>query len=643
MKRTFTNSLKNESLRYSEYYGMTDVTDSLYDKSLKGENFLHIMKFIKSKENILLAFRSLKRNNGSRTPGVDGVTMKDIEKIGQNEFLQIVRQRLNNFQPRKIKRVEIPKPNGKTRPLGIPSIWDRIIQQCILQIMEPICEAKFNKHSYGFRPNRSCENAIQDCSQRINRSKMQFVVDIDIEGFFDEVSHTKLMRQIWTMGIRDKQLLVILRKMLKAPVVLDDGNTLFPTKGTPQGGVLSPLLANINLNEFDWWIANQWEERNCVELKPHIREGNRQDKNNMYVKMRKSTRLKEIYLVRYCDDFKLFCKTREIAEKIFLASKMWLEERLKLPISEEKSRITNLKKSSSEFLGFTLKLKRFGKIKGKSRFVMHSHISNKALKRIRKNLKDQVKNIKHKLNSHQAIVEINKYNSMVIGIHNYYKIATQINGDLNRLQFDLLRAMYNRFPRATPSKKVSNAFCKQGTYTGKDKGIIPYLKSDMIRYLMKRPILPIGYVKTVKPMNVKRNISKFTPEGRKLIHHRQQVVSEKDLKWLRDYPILGKRGTVELNDNRLSKYVAQRGKCAVTGEELNLLNMHCHHIKLWAITKDDSYQNLVLVTEIVHRLIHVVNIELIETHLKNINLNEKGFIKLNTLRKQIGLAPIREN
>ncbi|MBL1992474.1 group II intron reverse transcriptase/maturase, partial [Klebsiella pneumoniae] len=100
-----------------------------------------------------------------------------------------------------------------------------------------------------------------------------YVVDIDIQGFFDEVSHVKLMRQLWTLGIRDKQLLVIIRKILKAPVQLPNGKTIFPTKGTPQGGILSPLLANVNLNEFDWWISNQWETFKAKKVKPRLKDG----------------------------------------------------------------------------------------------------------------------------------------------------------------------------------------------------------------------------------------------------------------------------------------------------------------------------------------------------------------------------------
>ena len=250
---------KKQSLRNSEYYCMQSEFDELYSQSQKGRIFQNLMEIIRSDENIKLAYRNIKRNGGSFTPGVDGITIQDIEKWPVEWYVKTVRQKLTWYKPRPVKRVEIPKPNGGVRPLGIPTMIDRLVQQCIKQVLEPICEAKFHEYSYGFRPNRSAENAISKVQNFIHFSKLYYVVDMDIKGFFDNVNHTKLIKQMWTLGIRDKTLLCIIKEMLKAPVVLPNGCIEHPNRGTPQGGILSPLLANIVLNELDWWISSQWE------------------------------------------------------------------------------------------------------------------------------------------------------------------------------------------------------------------------------------------------------------------------------------------------------------------------------------------------------------------------------------------------
>ena len=145
------------------------------------------------------------------------------------------------------------------RSLGIPTIWDRIIQQCFLQVLEPICEAKFFERSNGFRPNRSVENAIAQSYKMMQMYKLHYVVDVDIKGFFDNVNHGKLLKQLWAIGIRDKRVIAMISKMLKAEVVMPDKSIVKSEKGIPQGGIFSPLLANVVLNELDWWVASQWE------------------------------------------------------------------------------------------------------------------------------------------------------------------------------------------------------------------------------------------------------------------------------------------------------------------------------------------------------------------------------------------------
>ena len=224
--------LSVDNLRHAEYYEMQGVFDDLYARSRKGETFSSLMDLILSRENILLAYRNIKTNGGSMTSGVDGLTIKDIGRLSSDEVVGKVRYIVAGsklgYRPKPVKRKEIPKPNGKTRPLGIPCIWDRLIQQCIKQIMEPVCEARFCDSSYGFRPNCSVENAISNAYLMLNRVHLYYVIEFDIKGFFDNIDHTKLVRQLWAIGIRDKHLIYVLKQILKAPIKMPNGALEYP-------------------------------------------------------------------------------------------------------------------------------------------------------------------------------------------------------------------------------------------------------------------------------------------------------------------------------------------------------------------------------------------------------------------------------
>ena len=253
-----TKEAVNKSEKNMYRYGLQERLCSLYDQSRQGKHFKHLMKLIVSEENIVLAYRNICKNKGSFTAGVDGKIITDIQKYPIEIVAQKVRNKLIQYQPKKVRRTYIDKGNGKQRPLGIPSIWDRLIQQCVLQVLEPICEAKFHERSNGFRPYRSAQNAVAQCYKMIQLQDLHYVVDIDIKGFFDNINHAKLIRQIWAMGIQDLKVIAIIKAMLKADILFND-IVISPETGTPQGGILSPLLSNIVLNELDWWIASQWE------------------------------------------------------------------------------------------------------------------------------------------------------------------------------------------------------------------------------------------------------------------------------------------------------------------------------------------------------------------------------------------------
>lgn len=608
--------LVSKKLRHLEYYDLQRTFDELYEKSQKGHKFSNLFEIIASDENIKLAYRNIKRNKGSKTAGVDGLTIKNVKKLSEEKFLEIIKKKLAWYSPKAVKRVEIPKPDGRKRPLGIPTIMDRIVQQCILQVLEPICEAKFHERSNGFRPNRSAEHAIAQCYKMIQQQNLHFAVDIDIKGFFDNVDHDKLIKQMWNMGICDKKLLCIVKEMLKAPIVLPIGEKIYPTKGTPQGGILSPLLSNIVLNELDWWIASQWEDiPTRTKYKCFTHKNGSLNKSSIYVQIRK-TNLKEMFIVRYADDFKIFCRKRSDAIKIFEAVKMCLKERLNLEVSEEKSKIVNLKKNYSEFLGFKLKAIKKGK-----RYIVKSHMTDSAVKKAEEKLIARIKEIrKSGVAEEKEALAINYYNATVWGIHNYYGIATCISLDCQKIRRRIRLVMYNR---------LRNKIVKTGNISNKYINNV-YGKSAQVRYINDKPLCPIGYIRTKHPMFKKTVINKYTEDGRKEIHETLGV-NLKVLHELMDQHVICK--SIEYMDTRMSIYCAQKGKCAVTGKILEIEEINCHHKVPKKLGGDDDYRNLIIIHSDVHKLIHAKTTEIIEKYFNRLNLTKEMLMKINNLRK----------
>lgn len=610
-----TENPKRQKLRNNEYYDFQKVQDDLYAKSQNGYVFKNLMSKIVSEANILLAYRNIKKNAGRNTKGTDGKTIASLAKLEPKNLVALVRRKLENYQPQKVRRVEIPKPDGKKRPLGIPTINDRLIQQCILQVMEPICEAKFYKHSYGFRPLRSTKHAIARAYHLAQVANLHYVVDVDIKGFFDNIDHGKLLKQIWNLGIRDKSLLAIISKLLKAEIK----GIGIPSKGTPQGGIISPLLANIALNEYDHWIKSQWEGMITKHL--YARQS---DKNEA---LKKATKLKEVYIVRYADDFKLFCRNHCDAVKIFEATKKWLKERLKLEISLEKSKIVNLRKNYSDFLGIKLKVTKKRKDRNdKDKFVVQSQIGNKAYQKIATTIREHAKKMQ-KPKDNNGRKAVNAYNSYILGVHNYYNCATNCNIDFSKIAFITRSTLKNRLHLR--KKKVGESIPK---YMDKSYG-----KSRQLRFVYDTPILPIGYIQHQKAFQY----SGYTPYkalDREEIHKSQKAVSTSDLKYLMENPSQGQ--SVEYNDNRISLFVGQCGKCYVTEKPLNPREMHCHHKKPRALNGTDVYKNLIIIEENIHRLVHSTKDETIREYVQMLNLTTKQLEKVNELREQAKLLVI---
>lgn len=626
--------LKRQKLRNNEYYNMQEIFDELYEDSIKNYEFKNLTKIISSDENIKLAYRNLRKNKGSKTAGSDKKTIDDLSKLSEIELVSKVKHKFEWYKPQSVRRVEIPKDNGKTRPLGIPTIMDRLIQQCILQVLEPICEAKFHDKSNGFRPNRGVENALAQFEKLIQISNMYIVIDIDIKGFFDNVSHSKLLKQMWALGIREKKLLSIISAMLKSEVV----GIGFPEKGTPQGGIISPLLSNIVLNELDWWISSQWETIPTKKEYINKKYSNGTIGRGKTFRALKTTKLKECFIVRYADDFKIVCRKHSDAIKLFEATKQWLNARLGLEISAEKSKIVNLKHSYSEFLGFRIKVHKKGKNmktkEMKDKFVVKSHVSKKALQKIKIKTKEHIKKIQFATKSNlDEYARINDYNIYLIGIHNYYKMATHVSGDFQKIAFEIKTSIKIRLQDRVKRKHNNPKMLK----IIKEK----YGKSKEMRFINGNALVPIGYIRHTPPIHKKKVVNKYTIEGRKEIHKMLEKVDISMVHSLMKSPI--KSETIEYNDNRISIYVAQNGKCAILQTTLFMQNIHCHHKKPRKFGGDDSYKNLIILDNDMHKLVHATDENLINELLNLYNLNKIQLQKLNKLRNEVENLKIDEN
>ena len=259
-----------------------------------------MIKQLTSKKNLNLAYLQVYRNKGSA--GIDGVQVNDLQsilKVQGKHYIQRIEREAYQVSP--ILGVEIPKNKGKTRLLGIPTVIDRVFQQALYQILQPIFETDFQQHSYGFRPGRNAQQAITQSLENIN-SAYQDIVDIDLKSFFDEVEHYVLLELIYKK-VKCKATLRLLRSFLRAPIQIK-GKLHKRIKGVPQGSPLSPLLSNILLNELD----KELEKR-----------GHR--------------------YVRYADDFSIYVKSKRAAKRVGNSIYKFLRYRLQLPINREKSGI----------------------------------------------------------------------------------------------------------------------------------------------------------------------------------------------------------------------------------------------------------------------------------------------------------------
>ncbi len=354
------------------------------DDTSRGGKWNMLMESVVERNNMINALKRVRKNKGA--PGVDGMTVDDLT-VYLNDNWERIREELleGAYIPSPVRRVEIPKPDGGVRMLGIPTVLDRLIQQALLQVMEPIFDPEFSNYSMGFRKYRKAQTAVQVARHHVNSGR-SWVVDLDLEKFFDRVNHDILMARV-ARKVTDKRVLKLVRRFLESGIMAD-GVVMAREEGTPQGGPLSPLLANIILDDLD----------KELERRGHS-------------------------FIRYADDCNIYVKSRRAGERVMASVKKFLEEKLSLRVNEAKSKVDRPWKC--KFLGFSMYPVKDG---------VRIRIAPKSIQRVKARLR-QLTNRNRSENMANRIKKVNEY---LRGWIAYYsladakKILQQLRGWIHR-------------------------------------------------------------------------------------------------------------------------------------------------------------------------------------------------------------------
>ena len=467
-------NLVHLNVRFSTETELKKIQDFLYEKSGQGVSFTGLVEAMANEVTIVTAVHNIKSNKGSKTAGVDKIKMDKYLQMPKDELILLIQSSFRNYLPKPARREYIEKSNGKKRPLGIPTVLDRIIQECVRIIIEPICEARFYPQSYGFRPYRAQKHAIRGIINVINagcKSPDQpvWAVEGDIKGCFDNIDHSTLIG-VLNRKIKDARFLNLIRMFLKSGY-MEDWDFHETYSGCPQGGIISPILANIYLNELDRYITqlkkefdhgynprNFTEEYNTIRhkrdaLREKIKKAEGTMREQLIAQHKQLTKQlfrtpakactdKRLKYVRYADDFLIAVNgTREECEAIKAKLTDFVQDTLKMELSQEKTLITH-SNTPARFLGFDVRVRRDASVKRSGKRKMRT-MNNKVELNIP--LKDKVETYllshsiakrdgKRLIPIHRPIL-LNRtdleivmiYNAELRGLCNYYAIASNFN------------------------------------------------------------------------------------------------------------------------------------------------------------------------------------------------------------------------
>ena len=534
--------------------------------------------------NVALAVRQLSKGKGRMAKGIDNTNYETLEEYSIAKLAQIVKDRLINKKMDYVRRTHIPKGNtGKMRPIGICSVWDKLTEKCITLIIEPYCETKFVDSSFGFREQVSQHNALAKVKNQCQTQP--YVLSIDLQDYFGTIDPDIAYREFWHIGIKDQVILNYIYRFIKKGYMENTVKVEHPM-GAEQGSIIGPLISNVYLHRFDVWLRDQgdhWHDESVAKFHNSDKKRDNMSRTNLKIGIH----------VRFADDILILCKDCNDAEKFRYSVTKYLTRNMKLKINDEKTKIYDLTREKMKYLGYMFYVFKKKGQENIDRYQASNTLPEKKSDEIVEKCGELLKAIKDKPN----FETIHDWNAYVVGLHNYYRGMAHFSKCFSKIGWRIYKLFYHTMTKRV--KFTENQSHKNNFMGGRYKN---WGKNGYYCF-ETYPVIAIDWANWDGALiaGIKGKVLRKNPYDYGKKQHKPGVSLE-DIGYLVNTSRYIKNSRLAMF--RISKYSSSKGVSCLSGEYVPVEEYHCHHIKQKSNGGTNDFNNLCVLSETEHDILH---------------------------------------